>query len=131
MDYKEEASYWLDCYIGNHQNPNDCPTYYNGCNCGGAMAEEISLLKKKLLLLEEAAEGFVEVSQAAINSKRQKGGQQVPYHGDFASIPPSTIRDLEYWQKRFNLALNGSKIKCQCQWEAGDSPCSVHGEDSQ
>lgn len=21
--------------------------------------------------------------------------------------------------------------KCQCQWEAGDSPCRVHGEESE
>ena len=69
-----------------------------------------------------------EVFQAAVANRRGKGGQQVPYHGDFCSIPPSTIRDLENWVKIFKAALDSPK--CQCQWEAGDSPCRVHGEES-
>ena len=78
--------------------------------------------------LQEAVESFIEVAELAISSKRNKGGQQVPYHGDFCSIPPSTIRDLEQWVKIFKVALDSPK--CQCQWEAGDSPCRVHGEES-
>jgi hypothetical protein len=88
--------------------------------------EEIDYLHKKSATLAETAEGFIEVVEAAIRSRRNKGGQQVPYFGDFASIAPSAIRDLEYWAKRFKLSLDGPK--CQCQWEAGDSPCKVHGE---
>lgn len=126
MDLQDEINYWYMCYNANHQNPNACPTYYNGCNCGGAMTEEIFSLEKKRVLLAEAIDSFIEVAQLAINSKRNKGGQQVPYHGDFASVPPSTVRDLEHWVNRFKAALNAPK--CQCQWEAGDSPCPIHGE---
>jgi hypothetical protein len=41
----------------------------------------------------------------AISHKRSKGGQQVPYHGDFANIGPSTIFEMEQWVKRWNLIL--------------------------
>lgn len=78
--------------------------------------------------LRELSEFFVETAEAAIaNHRRPKGGQQVQYHGDFSSIPPSTVQTLEWWAKRFREALN--QPKCQCQLEAGDSPCKVHGEE--
>ena len=47
-----------------------------------------------------------ETFQAAVNSKQQKGGQHVPYHGDFANITPSSIREMEWWIKRWNAVLN-------------------------
>ena len=80
--------------------------------------------------LRETAKYFIEVAEAAIaNQRKGKGGQQVQYHGDFCSIPPSTVRELEWWATRFKEALK--EPKCQCQWEAGDSPCRVHGEESE
>jgi hypothetical protein len=81
------------------------------------------------MTLKEVAEYFIETAEAAVaNQRRPKGGQQVSYHGDFASIPPSAVKNLEWWANRFRDALN--QPKCQCQWEAGDSPCRVHGEES-
>lgn len=46
-----------------------------------------------------------EIFQAAVNSKTQKGGQHVPYHGDFASIAPSTIGQMEWYIRRWNEVL--------------------------
>lgn len=78
--------------------------------------------------LKETVEYFIEVAEAAVANHRKKtGGQQVQYHGDFCQISPGIAQNLEWWTKRFKLALN--QPKCQCQWEAGDSPCSIHGEE--
>lgn len=78
--------------------------------------------------LEETVKYFIEVAEAAVaNHRRKPGGQQVQYFDDFAQISPSIARNLEWWVERFKLALN--QPKCQCQWEAGDSSCKVHGEE--
>lgn len=46
-----------------------------------------------------------ETFQAAVNSKTQKGGQHVPYHGEFCSVAPSVIRDMEWFIRRWAAVL--------------------------
>ena len=48
MTVEEEIDFWQECYHGNHKNLEDCPTYYDGCNCGGAIVEERDILLEKL-----------------------------------------------------------------------------------
>lgn len=76
--------------------------------------------------LRETVEWFIEAVESAKRARESKGGQQVPFHGDFASINPSSAKALDYWAARLKLALNN---KCQCQWEAGDSACDMRGID--
>lgn len=48
MDAEQEIDLWFECYMGKHNNAADCPTWYDGCNCGASMAKEIELLKSEL-----------------------------------------------------------------------------------
>jgi hypothetical protein len=49
----------------------------------------------------------VEVVEAAeAYATRPQGGQQVPFHGDFASVPPSTRGQLRWWARRLKEASN-------------------------
>lgn len=61
--------------------------------------------------LHELVAGFIEAVQAARDaaSARGKGGQQVPYHGDFASAPPSVLGQLKWWADRLQELLKPSK----------------------
>lgn len=44
---EEELEFWKECYNGLHNSPDDCPTYYDGCNCGGALVQEVERLEKE------------------------------------------------------------------------------------
>ena len=55
--------------------------------------------------LFDEIEMIKEIFEAAIAARENKGGQQVPYHGDFANITPSIIRDMKFWIKRWNQLL--------------------------
>jgi len=74
--------------------------------------------------LKETVEWFIEAVESARRARESKSGQQVSFHGDFASINPSSAKALDYWAARLKLALGK---KCQCQLEAGDSACDMHG----
>ena len=58
-------------------------------------------------------EGFVDVVERAAEHFRNKGkgGVQVPYHDDFASVTPSTLRELEWWTRTFKSALESNSAK--------------------
>lgn len=60
------------------------------------------------LTLEEAARLFVDRVEAAGRARaaRGAGGQQVPYHDDFAYVNPSTARELARWAEVFRTALS-------------------------
>lgn len=52
--------------------------------------------------LRFAADGFIAaVKDAAAHARRPRGGQQVPFHGDFANIQPSALGRLEWWARNF------------------------------
>lgn len=55
--------------------------------------------------LFDEIEMIKEIFEAAIAARENKGGQQVPYHGDFANITPSIIRDMKFWIERWNKLL--------------------------
>lgn len=73
--------------------------------------EDIRALTAEVTRLREALECIAETAEAAVRHHRSKrlGGQQVPYHGPFASIPPSTIRDLVEQAKIARAALAAGK----------------------
>jgi hypothetical protein len=72
--------------------------------------------------LEEIAEAFASTAEAAVYAfeHRNDGGMRVPFHGDFASAPPSVIGQLRWWARTFRDALSpppGSR-----EPGAGDAP---------
>lgn len=66
-----------------------------------------SLLRRKLDLLKGELELIHEVFTAAVTAyeDRGKGGQSVPYFGDFSSINPSTFKALKFWATRIESVL--------------------------
>lgn len=50
--------------------------------------------------------GTVERADGYWNSER--GGQQVPFHGDFAHVPPSAQNRLRWWAARLKRVLSGN-----------------------
>jgi hypothetical protein len=61
---------------------------------------------KRVETLEAALIGAAEVFEQAVRERGpSRGGQHVPYHGDFASMHPSSVRDLKRWAEVFRAAL--------------------------
>jgi len=44
MEPQDEIDFWHECYNGEHSDPADCPTWYDWCNCGVTMFNEIERL---------------------------------------------------------------------------------------
>ena len=57
--------------------------------------------------LQTVARDFVDTIEKAEHYRTQKGGQQVPYHGDFSHVTPSVAKALAYWAKSFESTLEG------------------------
>jgi len=54
-------------------------------------------------------EAFVDtVERADAHWNSDRGGQQVPFHGDFAYVPPSTQNRLRWWAARLKRARSGN-----------------------
>lgn len=67
-------------------------------------------LLERLTALETFAEGFALMAEAAVsNARREKGGMQVPFHGDFANITPSNVGRLEWWAREARRALGTTR----------------------
>lgn len=59
--------------------------------------------------VEAALDAFRDaIERAEANLNRPRGGQHVPFHGDFASAAPSTIRELRWWERTLRTALEQS-----------------------
>ena len=62
--------------------------------------------EKQLAALDALFSGFADAVQAAVDhAQRPKGGQQVPFQGDFANAGPGTLARLEWWARAFRTAL--------------------------
>jgi len=59
--------------------------------------------KPSLYLLLEGFEQEIEAAERHL-SNRTRGGQQVPFHGDFAGIAPSALGRLRWWLRAFREA---------------------------
>ena len=81
-------------YIGEHRFPDN--TY----------KARLDELVPRMREMERVIDAFADTAERAVaNSRRQKGGMQVPYLDDFANIAPSTVARLEWWAKRMREAL--------------------------
>lgn len=62
--------------------------------------------------LRAACEAMADVLAAAVNyARRDRGGQQVPFHGDFAAATqlPSFVQQAAWWSRYLRAALSGGK----------------------
>jgi hypothetical protein len=50
-----------------------------------------------------------EIEARAADLARPKGGMIVPFHGDFASAPPSMIERLRWWHRDLLEALDAAE----------------------
>jgi hypothetical protein len=60
--------------------------------------------------LYDELDNIYDVFLSAVQSKETKGGQQVPYFGEFASVSPSTIKEMRGYIKRWAEIL-GKNLK--------------------
>jgi len=75
------------------------------------MSEEKELKEQRDTLYDEL-DAIRYIFKAAIhNHRKPKGGQQVMYHGDFANVTPSSIREMEWWAKRWDNVLNTKEFE--------------------
>lgn len=83
-------AHWIPT-LGQSEKASSCP-----------WCQRDSLYKE----LDQIAQTFRDV----INVKqKQKGGMQVPYHGDFANSSPSSLRDMEWYLRKWDPILNVNK----------------------
>lgn len=84
--------------ISNSTGEMTCST----CGC------DESLLRRRLDLLVGELELLHEVFTAAVTAfeNRGKGGQNVPFFGDFASISPSTYKSIKRFASRIESVLS-------------------------
>lgn len=52
----------------------------------------------------EVVAGFIEQVESLENHILSRGGQQVPYHGDFANAPPNVTKNLVFWKNLMKKA---------------------------
>lgn len=89
--------------------------------------EDYKTLRNEIELIKE-------VFSNAIRAKESKGGQHVPYFGDFASIGPSTTSQMKRWIDRWNKVLKSTKdsysssswytcAKCDAGYEDQECTC--------
>lgn len=73
-----------------------------------AMVDRCDQLVVEVQRLRIVCENFAFTAERAIAAHyAPKTGMQVPFHGDFCNVMPSTITNLEWWAKRFREALAG------------------------
>jgi len=74
MNLEEEKDFWKECYNGKHSKPSDCPTYYDGCNCGGSLVEENMSLLESMNEMKKLLKVIYEAD--ALNSWTHDGGDE-------------------------------------------------------
>ena len=56
------------------------------------------------LSIYEVVAGFIEQVESLEHHILSRGGQQVSYHGDFASATPSVTKNLVFWKNLMKKA---------------------------
>ena len=93
LTVEEERDFWKECYTGSHNGPDDCPTYYDGCNCAGTLGPE---LERVLGLNRAAARVMLMIHEA-------DALQQWAYEGD--GDEPSIAEELRAVHNAFKKSF--------------------------
>ena len=71
--------------------------------------EKYEAIGKALQEATRIIQGFAETAEAAVAHHEwtlgPKKGMQVPFHGDFANVVPSTVSRLRWWATEFRAVL--------------------------
>jgi len=72
-----------------------------------ALVAEVRELRAERARLAAMLDAFATTAEAAVREHltRGKGGQQVPFHGDFANVPPSAVGRLRWWAREMRAVL--------------------------
>jgi len=74
------------------------------------LARALLAAHEEMERMAKVVEAFVDSVERAVcaNEQRGRGGQHVPFHGDFASAPPSVLIQLERYAREIKAALAAS-----------------------
>jgi hypothetical protein len=80
---------------------------YNECDLSTLAAALLALAEERARM-EKVVEAFANSVDAAdrADDARGRGGQQVPFHGEFCNAPPSTRSVLRRYVREFKAALD-------------------------
>lgn len=74
-------------------------------NTMSTLADRVEQLEREAEARRMSVDGFSAVVDAAArHARRPRGGQQVPFHGDFAGAGPSVVTRLEWWARTLREA---------------------------
>ena len=85
--------------------------HFAGCSLAAAWrssGDPMARIDALERMLEAICDEFESTVRHAEN--RGKGGQQAPFHGDFASAPPSTVRAIAMWARDIRAVLAGEVL---------------------
>ena len=70
--------------------------------------------------LEAALYAMIDCFDGAVanHDSRSKGGQHVSYHGDFASMPPSSVGQMRRWSRDLRAAIAGTWPMTRAEYAA-------------
>lgn len=73
------------------------------------LRQSVAALQSQVDAVAPVVESFAETVKAAARAmdSRGKGGQQVPFHGDFCAAGPSVMNRLEWWARQLSTAMKG------------------------
>lgn len=88
-------------------------------------SKKTSKTNDTVVRLRAAIWAIIDTFDAAVANfeSRGKGGQQVPFHGDFASMPPSSAQTMRRWSRDLREALRDKWPMLRAEFKA------MHGTD--
>ena len=87
----EERDFWREVANGSHNGPEDCPSYYDGCNCGGTLYEEVERLSAYNLKLAKVVVDIWE-TDALQGWAYEKGDEETSIADDLREVAKEALR---------------------------------------
>lgn len=79
-------------------------------DAAASLQTEVSLLCRRDKAVAHVLDGLdAEIERTVQHRTRNKGGQTVPDHSDFASVGPSGLSRLRWWSRAIREALRNTK----------------------
>ncbi len=112
----DAAPTWIETEnVGRPYMPDYEPTkestdaYIGMLNALPRLLDEVERLTKEHGRCRQALKSMADCFDGAVRNveDRGKGGQHVPYHGDFASVGPSTVSQMRRWSRDLRCAIRG------------------------
>lgn len=102
----------LDCLlVYGHEGPcqGRPPSLFDQRSEVQSLRSQLAAVEAERDALVAVVSSFADTAEAAVQEferqRDKRGGQQVPFHGDFAGAGPSVISRLRWWAERMRAAL--------------------------